>query len=102
MRLKYAPANIVEAARSALRRNDLSTAKRLIQSFQGENGTTPEALEALSWFPRGLCLSIDPVQQRVQVDDRPIRISRIRIRAPQVPGTTPGNIVTNHQLVREV
>ena len=72
MRLKYAPANIVEAARSALRRNDLSTAKRLIQSFRGENGTTPEALEALSWFPRGLCLSIDPVQQRVQVDDRPI------------------------------
>ena len=46
--------DIVAAVQSALRSNDLSTAKRLVQSFLGENGTTPEAREALSWFARGL------------------------------------------------
>jgi thiol-disulfide isomerase/thioredoxin len=45
---------IVAAVRSALRGNDLSGAKRLVQSFRDENGTTPEALEALSWVARGL------------------------------------------------
>jgi hypothetical protein len=45
---------IVAAVRSALRSKDLSSAKRLVQSFRGENGTTPEALEALSWVARAL------------------------------------------------
>jgi thiol-disulfide isomerase/thioredoxin len=46
--------DIIAAVRSALGTNDLSRAKRLVQSFRDENGTTPEALEALSWVARGM------------------------------------------------
>ena len=102
MRLKYAPANIVEAARSALRRNDLSTAKRLIQSFRGENGTTPEALEALSWFPRGLFTA--PASRGVGVCSRGARLavrhlkrSEPGIRSPHLCGGAGGSIQSWHK-----
>ena len=45
--------DIIEAVRSAITRNDFLRAKRLEQTFRAKNGSTPEALEALSWLARG-------------------------------------------------
>jgi len=44
---------IVADVRAAIARNDLNGADALLAKFRQANGTTPEALEALSWLGRG-------------------------------------------------
>src|SRR6185437_3664204 len=39
--------------RSAVARNDFTGAERLLRNYLDDNGTTPEALEGLSWLARG-------------------------------------------------
>ncbi len=46
-------ASIIAAVRSAARRGDLAHAEHLVRRNLDENGSTPEALEALSWVARG-------------------------------------------------
>ena len=48
-----ARASIISAVRSAARRGDLAQAEQLVRRYLDENGTTPEAIEALSWVARG-------------------------------------------------
>jgi cytochrome c biogenesis protein CcmG/thiol:disulfide interchange protein DsbE len=48
-----AQTSIVADVRAAIGRNDLAAATTLVQAFRAERGTTPEALEALSWVGRG-------------------------------------------------
>lgn len=47
---------IVASVRSTVATGDSSGAERLLNSYQKENGITPEGLEALSWLARG-CLA---------------------------------------------
>jgi thiol-disulfide isomerase/thioredoxin len=44
---------IVSDVRVALNRHDLKAAERQVAAFRKQNGSTPEALEALSWLGRG-------------------------------------------------
>ena len=46
-------ADVISAVRSAIAGKDLLGAGRLARGYHNENGTTPEALEALSWVARG-------------------------------------------------
>ncbi len=46
-------ASIIPAVRSAARRGDLAQAERLMRHYLDANGSTPEAMEALSWVARG-------------------------------------------------
>lgn len=46
-------AELVATVRGAVAANDLSGADLLVHDYRGRNGTTPEALEALSWVARG-------------------------------------------------
>src|SRR6185437_12124401 len=46
-------AGLIPAVRSAAMHGDLARAERLVRSDPDENGSTPEALEALSWVARG-------------------------------------------------
>ncbi len=48
-----AQTTIVADVRAAIGRRDLAGADDLLQKFRREQGTTPEALEALSWLGRG-------------------------------------------------
>ncbi len=48
-----AQTTIVADVRAAIGRNDLAGADDLVQRFRKDHGTTPEALEALSWIGRG-------------------------------------------------
>ncbi len=48
-----APASIVTDVRLALKRNDLRGAEQLVAAYRTKNGTTPDALLALSWLARG-------------------------------------------------
>lgn len=48
-----ARASIISAVRSAARRGDLAQAEQLVRRYLDEDGTTPEAIEALSWVARG-------------------------------------------------
>lgn len=46
-------AEIISAVRQAIQSHDLAKAERLLRNYRGENGNTPEALEALAWLARG-------------------------------------------------
>jgi hypothetical protein len=46
-------AGIIPAVRSAARRGDLAKAEQLVRRYLDENGSTPKAMEALSWVARG-------------------------------------------------
>jgi thiol-disulfide isomerase/thioredoxin len=48
-----AQTTIVADVRAAIAKNDMKGADALLAKFQQANGTTPEALEALSWLGRG-------------------------------------------------
>jgi len=48
-----AQTTIVADVRAAIAKNDLKGADTLVAKFRQANGTTPEALEALSWLGRG-------------------------------------------------
>jgi thiol-disulfide isomerase/thioredoxin len=48
-----AQTTIVADVRAAIARNDLKGGDELLAKFRQANGTTPEALEALSWLGRG-------------------------------------------------
>ena len=47
------PTNIIPAVRSVVRGGDLAQAEQLVRRCLDENGSTPEAMEALSWVARG-------------------------------------------------
>jgi len=48
-----AQTSVVADVRAAIGRNDLAAATALVRTFRADRGTTPEALEALSWVARG-------------------------------------------------
>src|SRR5262245_42313320 len=48
-----AQTTIVADVRAAIAKNDVAGADQLLAKFRQTNGTTPEALEALSWLGRG-------------------------------------------------
>ena len=48
-----AQTTIVADVRAGIAKNDLKGADELLAKFRQANGTTPEALEALSWLGRG-------------------------------------------------
>ncbi len=48
-----AQTTIVADVRAAIAKNDLKGGDELLAKFRQANGTTPEALEALSWLGRG-------------------------------------------------
>lgn len=48
-----APRNLVAEVRAAIAKNDFAGGERLLAEYRKEKGTTPEALEALSWLGRG-------------------------------------------------
>ncbi len=45
--------SINPAVRSAARRGDLAQAEQLVRRYLDENGSTPLAIEVLSWVARG-------------------------------------------------
>ena len=45
--------NVIAEVRAAIARNDFAGGERLLAAYRKEKGTTPEALEALSWLGRG-------------------------------------------------
>jgi hypothetical protein len=47
------PSGIVSTIRAAIAANDFAGADDLLRNYRQDNGTTPEALEALSWLARG-------------------------------------------------
>jgi thiol-disulfide isomerase/thioredoxin len=49
----HAQTTIVADVRAAIAKNDLKGGDALLAKFRQANGTTPEALEALSWLGRG-------------------------------------------------
>jgi thiol-disulfide isomerase/thioredoxin len=48
-----APAGIIPDVRAAVAQGDFAKGEALIAAYRQEHGTTPEALEALSWLARG-------------------------------------------------
>ena len=54
-----AQTTIVADVRAAIAKNDLKGADELLAKFRQSNGTTPEALAALSWLGRGALASGD-------------------------------------------
>src|SRR5262245_18015672 len=50
---------IVADVRAAIARNDMKGADALLAKFRQANGTTPEALEPLSWLERGALVAGD-------------------------------------------
>ena len=63
-----AQTTIVADVRAAIGRNDLKGADDLLTKFRQAQGTTPEALEALSWLGRGALAAGD--------NDRAVRYSQ--------------------------
>jgi thiol-disulfide isomerase/thioredoxin len=55
----HAQTTIVADVRAAIAKNDLKGADELLAKFRLANGTTPEALAALSWLGRGALASGD-------------------------------------------
>ena len=55
----HAQTTIVADVREAISRNDLKAADDLLAKFRKDRGTTPEALEALSWLGRGALAARD-------------------------------------------
>lgn len=45
--------NVVAEVRAAIAKNDFAGGERLLAAYRKDKGTTPEALEALSWLGRG-------------------------------------------------
>jgi thiol-disulfide isomerase/thioredoxin len=50
---QQAPRNIVTEVRGLIAKDDFAAAEKTLVAYFGESGTTPEALEALSWLGRG-------------------------------------------------
>lgn len=48
-----APRNVITDVRAAIAKNDFAGGERILAAYRKEKGTTPEALEALSWLGRG-------------------------------------------------
>lgn len=48
-----APRNVVTDVRAAIAKSDFAGGERILAEYRKEKGTTPEALEALSWLGRG-------------------------------------------------
>jgi thiol-disulfide isomerase/thioredoxin len=48
-----APRNIIADVRALIAKDDFAAAEKTLRAFVAEKGTTPEALEALSWLGRG-------------------------------------------------
>jgi len=46
-------ANVIAEVRAAIAKNDFAGGERTVAAFRKSNGTTPEALEAMSWLGRG-------------------------------------------------
>ncbi len=45
--------NIIADVRAAIAKGDFSQGEQILKTFRAQNGTTPEAIEALSWLGRG-------------------------------------------------
>jgi thiol-disulfide isomerase/thioredoxin len=45
--------DVIKEVRSAIAKNDFAGGERILQAYRDANGTTPQALEALSWLGRG-------------------------------------------------
>ncbi len=45
--------NVIAEVRAAIARNDFAGGERILAAYRKSSGTTPEALEALSWLGRG-------------------------------------------------
>ena len=45
--------NVIADVRAAIAKNDFAGGERLLAAYRKEKGTTPEALEAMSWLGRG-------------------------------------------------
>ncbi len=48
-----APQNVIAEVRAAIGRNDFAAGEQVLAAYRAAHGTTPEALEALSWLGRG-------------------------------------------------
>jgi len=48
-----APPNVIAEVRAAIAANDFAGGERMLAAYRATRGTTPEALEALSWLGRG-------------------------------------------------
>jgi thiol-disulfide isomerase/thioredoxin len=48
-----AASDVIKEVRAAIARSDFAAAESVLSQYRAEQGTTPEALEALSWLGRG-------------------------------------------------
>lgn len=48
-----APQNVITEVRAAIAKNDFAAGERILAEYRKTKGTTPEALEAMSWLGRG-------------------------------------------------
>jgi thiol-disulfide isomerase/thioredoxin len=56
------PPNVIAEVRAAIAKGDFAGGERLLEAYRTARGTTPEALEALSWLGRG-ALAADRLDQ---------------------------------------
>jgi thiol-disulfide isomerase/thioredoxin len=73
---------LVADVRAALARNDVAGANRLVVDFRRDQGTTPEALEALSWLGRGaLATGDNDAAVRYSQNTRQLVVAMLKNRA---------------------
>jgi hypothetical protein len=65
-------AGLVTDVRVALAQNDISRASQMIRAYRAAIGTTPEALEAMSWVARA---QLDTRRRRQDASGRPDTIN---------------------------
>lgn len=63
-----APANVIAQVRAAIAANDFTAGEQILAAYRKTQGTTPEALEALSWLGRGALAAkrLDQAEQYAQ------------------------------------
>jgi thiol-disulfide isomerase/thioredoxin len=77
-----AQTTLVADVRAAIGRNDLKAASELVAKFRRDQGTTPEALEALSWVGRGaLAAGDNDAAVRYSQETRALAVVLLRNRA---------------------
>ena len=77
-----AQTTIVADVRAAIGRNDLNAASELVAKFRRDQGTTPEALEALSWVGRGaLAAGNNAAAVRYSEETRALAVALLKTRA---------------------
>jgi thiol-disulfide isomerase/thioredoxin len=78
----FTQTTLVADVRAALARNDIAGANRLVVDFRRDQGTTPEALEALSWVGRGaLAIGDNDAAVRYSQDTRQLVVAMLKNRA---------------------